>query len=384
MRKSLNYQEVDQAADIPQILNIFFPGKCNLQCRYCFVHKQKEDFNEIDEHAIKSAVDIFLNYPGKKKSLSFNGGEPLLEWELVKNIYTYAEKQARKKEVLLEGVVVTNGTLLKQEHVEFFKKYKISFRISIDGDKKTHDKMRPFKIKNGKSSFEVILRNLQKIKFGSLQLSASLVFGPKTVTQLLDNIKFLQQQNFKYVDFYPEIYTTWRKEELVILKQEAKKIEQYYLQLFSVKGRKTFRLSMVDKLLGSSGSGKQAICGKIQIDAMGNFFACDKVFSLPKAVRGEYLVGNSNVGVDEKKRLQFLNNSRKELLSETGLKCETCKFKQHCACAIGHYLYKKKTASAERDFWRSFCAVSKILLTMNSNIIKRLEYDEFFVVLNRF
>lgn len=384
MRKSLNYQEVDQAADIPQILNIFFPGKCNLQCRYCFVHKQKADFNEIDEQAIKSAVDIFLNYPGKRKSLSFNGGEPLLEWALVKNIYMYAEKQARKKEIVLEGMVVTNGTLLKQEHVEFFKKYKISLRISIDGDKKTHDKMRPFKIKNGKSSFEVILSNLQKIKFGSLQLSASLVFGPKTVTQLLDNIKFLQQQNFKYVDFYPEIYTTWRKEELVILKQEAKKIEQYYLQLFSVKGRKTFRLSMVDKLLGSSNTGKQAICGKIQIDAMGNFFACDKAFSLPKVLRGEYLVGNSSVGVDEKKRLQFLNNARKELLLETGLKCETCKFKQHCACAIGQYLYKKNIAPVNLEFWRSFCAVSKVLITLNLNIIKKLEYDELFVVLNRF
>ncbi len=374
------------SVDVPQVLNVFFPGKCNLQCRYCFVHKEAENFKDVDEQAIKREIEIFLDYPGKKKVLSFNGGEPLLEWQLIKRIYAYAQKQAQKRGLFLEGVVVTNGTLLKQVHVDFFSKNKISVRLSIDGDKKTHDEARPFKAKNGKSSFEAIMKNLDQLTPQTLEFSVSLVFGPATVSELLNNLKFLQQKGFKYIDFYPEIYATWSKEEIKKFEIVAAEIGKYYVSLFHNKDeqKKLFRISMLDMILNGTNVGKQEVCGKIQVDTLGNFFVCDKVFSLPKKRRAAYSIGNVETGVADKKRQALLSVLRKEFLVETKLGCEGCNLRKYCFCPVGQYLYRKNLKMESPLFWKSFCAVSSILIKMNLDIVKKLQYSDSFIDLNRF
>lgn len=370
--------------DVPAVLNIFLPGKCNLQCTYCFVHKEKKNFDDIDEKAIKKAIDIFLAYIGKHKTLSFNGGEPLLEWNLIRTLCEYAKVKAKKNGIALDIIIVTNGTLLRQKHIDFFKKNNVLIKISIDGDKKTHDKKRFFGTKKTKSSFDAIMKNIQNIDSESVKFSASLVFGPETVINLLKNIEFLQQKNFKYIDFYPEIYATWNKADLEKLENETRKIEKYYVETFRSKSENLFRTSMLDMLLSGPSNGSREICGKIQVDAMGNFFACDKIFSLPKKSREQYLVGNSKIGIVEEKRRHFLDDNREKILNRTKLKCGTCRFKKYCTCAIGQYVYKKSNNSEDFEFWQSFCEVSKILIAMNLRIIKKLEYDEIFVALNRF
>lgn len=384
MRKIIPSKKSNSVTDIPQVLNVFFPGKCNLQCTYCFVHKEKESFNDINEEAIRREIDIFFNYPGKKKVLSFNGGEPLLEWDLIKKTHAYAKQQAKKKELILSVTIVTNGTLLKQKNIDFFKRNNISLRISIDGKKDAHDKLRPFKGVSGKSSFEVIMKNIQAIKHEKFNLSASLVFGPQTAGNLLDNIKFLQQVGFKYIDFFPEMYAIWSVEELKKFQSEAKKISKYYINIFTEKKDRPFKNSMLDTILHGLDIGKQEYCGKIQGDSLGNFFVCDKVFSLPKKLRNEYLIGNVKNGINNNKREHFLEDLRKEFSKETSLSCASCELKKYCFCPIGQYIYNKNAEVVDPKFWKSFCTVSKILIKMNLDIIKKLKYNDLFVRINRF
>ncbi|NTV40871.1 MAG: radical SAM protein [Candidatus Moranbacteria bacterium] len=384
MKRTSFLGEKNTVKDVPSVLNIFFPGKCNLQCAYCFVHKDSKNFIDIDEKAIKKVIDIFLNYPSRKKVLSFNGGEPLLEWELLKRLCEYSKMGAMKRSVFLDIVIVTNGTLLSKKNVDFFKKNNISVRISIDGNKQTHDSVRPFKGKNRKSSFDSIMKNIKAIEPGSLRLSASLVFSPLNIDGLLDNIIFLQQKKFEYIDFYPEIYAIWGREDIKKLKEQAKKIEKYYVDIFKKKGFGLFRTSMLDMILNGSDVGKRALCGKIQADSLGNFFACDKVFSLAKEKRTEYSVGNAQAGIDEDRRESMLNFFRREFSRETKLGCQSCPFEKYCACPIGQYLYIQEKRLNNSLFWESFCKVSKILINMNLNIVKKLEYDDLFVKINRF
>ena len=383
MKKKIAFNS-ENNEDIPQVLNIFFPGKCNLQCKYCFVYKEEKYFNAIDRTAINKAVDIFLAYPGRKKTLSFNGGEPLLEWELIKKIHAYAKEQAKKRGIFLEVSIVTNGTLLKQSHVDFFIKHRVSARISIDGDRETHDKHRPFKEGNGRSSFDVVMKNIQELKGGQFQFSVAMVFGPATVGNLLCNIKFFQQKGFRQIDFYPEIYATWDERKITELRNEADKIAKYYISLFSTQDNVGFKISMLDAILNGLNVGKQEFCGKIQVDTQGNFFACDKIFSLPREKRGKCAIGDVGIGVNNEKRQEILNVLRKEFFCRTTLGCEHCKLKKYCFCPVGQYLYMKDDIAANPLFWQSFCAVSKILINMNLNIIKKLEYNESFVMLNRF
>ncbi|NTW27391.1 MAG: radical SAM protein [Candidatus Moranbacteria bacterium] len=383
MKKKTILDENIQANDVPRVLNVFFPGRCNLQCKYCFVHKEVEYFNDINEESIRREVDIFFDYPGKQKALSFNGGEPLLEWNLIKKICAYAKQQARKKKLTLNVSIVTNGTLLKKEHVDFFSKHNIAVRISIDGDRKTHDSARPFKAKNGKSSFDAIMKNIDEIGIASLNFSASLVFGPNTITDLLDNIKFLQAKGFKQIDFYPEIYATWSAPELKKLKIEMAKIKQYYINIFD-ENNNLFKTSLVDVTLNGSAVGKQAHCGKIQADGLGNFYACDKVFSLPKKHRGKYLIGDVKIGIDNEKREKLLATLREKHAEKNLLTCSSCKLRKYCFCPIGQHLYYENMGIENLAFWRSSCAISKILIEAGLDVVKRLRYNDLFVKLNRF
>src|SRR5665647_190124 len=86
-----------KAHDTPHALNLFFTGKCNLNCTYCFVNKAGQENRTLDEKSIKKSVDLLFEYPGKKKMLSFNGGEPLLEWSLLRRIHAYASEKAKQK-----------------------------------------------------------------------------------------------------------------------------------------------------------------------------------------------------------------------------------------------------------------------------------------------
>ncbi len=370
--------------DIPRVLNVFFPGKCNLACTYCFVRKEEEHLNDIDEQAVLREIDVFFEYPGRKKSLSFNGGEPLLEWDLVRKTHAYAKRQAKKKGLTLEVIIVTNGTLLTQEHVDFFRENDISVRISIDGSRETHDRSRPFRAKDGTSSFDVIMNNIRAIRPGSLRLSASLVFGPETVGSLLENIDFLRRNGFTGIDYFPELYATWDKEALSVLRKEAKKIERYYIGLFETKETALFRSSALDMIVNGSSAGNRETCGKIQADSLGNFYACDKVFSLPKTARGAYLIGNVKTGVDMGKRRGILDGARSGFLTESSLGCVSCPLRKYCFCPVGQHIFMKHGPASDPSFWKSFCAVSKTLITMNLNIVKKLEYDDRFVKLYRF
>jgi len=348
------------------------------------VHKEDSLSDRPDEKAVEREIDLFFGYPGKRKSLSFNGGEPLLEWDFVRKTCEYAGRQARKKGIALEGVIVTNGTLLRQEHVDFLVRNGISIRISIDGDKKTHDKSRPFSAKGGKSSFDAIMRNIATLRFGSSRPSASLVFGPGTVGTWVENVEFLRRKGFGRIDSYPEIYATWDRESLGRLKIEAKRMERYYVSLFEGDKRGPFKTSMIDLILNGPDVGRQEHCGKIQADSFGTFYACDKVFSLPKGLRERYAVGNVKTGVDMEKRQEILDASREGFQAESSLGCASCPLRKDCFCSVGQYIHMKHAPVADPAFWESFCAVSAILIAMNLNIVKKLEYDGSFVRLNRF
>lgn len=373
-------------ADNPYALNLFFTGKCNLNCRYCFVDKTNQENLTLDEKSLKKSVDLLLSYPGKKKTISFNGGEPTLEFPLVKKIYNYARKKAREKGIILDVAVMTNGTLLNQKMMDYFIKNQTILKISIDGNKLTHDKNRPFKVNSKASSFDKVMENLAKINTGKLQVAASLVFTPKNLDHFLENIKFLNKHSFYYIEFYPDLYAEWREPDLQKFKKVFRQFEAYYLKLFhGNKKQKVFKNSLLDTIVNDVETEKMENCGKIHVNAIGEFYACDKVFSLGSKERKRYVIGNVKSGLDKQKREGVLQDIREDFFAKSGLKCRKCRYYKYCFCPIGHYIYfttVKKGNNA--NFWQAFCFVSRVYAKTFLRIKGALRYNTAFARLYKY
>ena len=96
----------------------------------------------------KKAVTTFMNHRPKRAGIGFYGGEPLLEFDLLKRIVLLAEKLAGQWATSVGFSITTNGTLLTDEKIHFLAQHAFSVLVSLDGDKKSHNRYRVFRNDN--------------------------------------------------------------------------------------------------------------------------------------------------------------------------------------------------------------------------------------------
>lgn len=143
--------------------------RCNLRCDYCCYG---DEFGTYREHGTRSMSEITAlaavnahvhanQGDGNPCAVSFYGGEPLLEFPLLKKAVEYAENEASSlgKEILFN--ITTNGTLLDNEKTKFLVEHNFLVLISLDGPKEAHDRYRVF-AQGRHGSFDVVMRNVQR------------------------------------------------------------------------------------------------------------------------------------------------------------------------------------------------------------------------------
>ena len=93
----------------------------------------------------KRAVDFLISMSGPRQHLEidFFGGEPLMNWEVVKQTIEYAEKVGAEHNKIFKMTMTTNGVLLTQEKIDYLNEHKLSMVLSIDGREEVHNHMRP-------------------------------------------------------------------------------------------------------------------------------------------------------------------------------------------------------------------------------------------------
>ncbi|QNU67333.1 Cys-rich peptide radical SAM maturase CcpM [Ruminiclostridium herbifermentans] len=141
--------------------------QCNLRCKYCAysgeydnrIHSNKR----LSFETAKKGIDFLFehSYNSEQVGVGFYGGEPLLEFELIKKCIEYSEANSEGKELIFS--ITTNGTLLTKTVVEYLCSHNVSLVISLDGPKNVHDKNRRFAGKD-KGSFDIVMKNVEAIK----------------------------------------------------------------------------------------------------------------------------------------------------------------------------------------------------------------------------
>ena len=158
-------EDVKKRKTVVKALCLHIAHDCNLACKYCFAEEGEYHGRRalMDFETGKKALDFLIENSGSRRTLEvdFFGGEPLMNWQVVKDLVAYGREQEKLHDKHFRFTVTTNGVLLNDEIQDFVNKEMDNVVLSLDGRKEVNDRMRPFR--NGKGSYDLIVPKFQKL-----------------------------------------------------------------------------------------------------------------------------------------------------------------------------------------------------------------------------
>ncbi len=146
----------------PKVHTVVVTQRCNFKCVYCHasvVGVERTDKDMTVETA-RQVVDLIFSSPNPILMIEFQGGEPLLNWPVIKFIVYYAKEKNKHHKRALHFGLISNFSLLDDEKIDFLIANGVSFCTSLDGPKDLHDQNRIFL---GGNSHESVLAGLRKV-----------------------------------------------------------------------------------------------------------------------------------------------------------------------------------------------------------------------------
>lgn len=186
-------------------LTLILTRKCNENCSFCSIDKKNLS---IQEETAKKAVNWFLNSNGEEKTIKFFGGEPLLEFNLLKNIVYFCKDKIKTINKRVNFILSSNGTLINGRIIKFIKLHQIELVL---------DSLYLKKIKKG------IFKQLFDLPFLTLTINVS----PGSVTDLFNDFNKFYNQGFRRFNLLPYFYIAWPKMTQNSLEKELKKIKNF-------------------------------------------------------------------------------------------------------------------------------------------------------------
>lgn len=348
----------------PKIIGGFLnlTQKCNLKCKYCFVVQRPL---EMDYKTAKDAVDFYAKNALealKVPNINFFGGEPMLKYkEIVKPITEYIRKTYGDYDI----GITTNGTLLTEESLKFFKDNNVGVLMSCDGNRESHNLMRPYH--SGKGSYDDIDHKLFLKYFPNGAFRPTI--DPRSVAYLFENYLWAEQMGYRQMTGIVNVFEDWTDDELKVLENELNKIVDYIVekkknnefyvkysemdnmkeQANLIKDPNYYRSKKADIVgCGNCGIG---CTGYGSVGATGDLYSCQEMTENKECK--DFIIGNIYTGVDDKKRLEIASkfHHHKVKSSEDG-RCEKCMLNQVCdgGCAINNYFKYKNLNVADRAY----------------------------------
>ena len=338
-----NYVEEFKTRDtVIKALCLNIAHDCNRRCKYCFADEGEYHGRKamMTFEVGKAALDFLVKNSGNRHNLEvdFFGGEPLMNWEVVKQIVEYGrsiEKEAGKN---FRFTITTNGTLLTQEILDYCNKEMGNIVLSIDGRKEVNDKMRPNAAGHG--MYDVIVPKYLKVAESRHQLRY-FVRGTFTHNNLdfSEDVKHLADLGFKQISMEPvvakpEDWYAIKEEDLPKLKEEYDKLAKIYLQYRKEgKGFNFFHFNIdlsggpcVAKRLSGCGSG----CEYVGVTPWGDIYPCHQFVGNEDFIMGNVFEGIKRTDIQQ----QF-----KESNVYSRPECQKCFARYYCSggCSANAY-----------------------------------------------
>ncbi len=279
---------------------------CNLRCAYCFAGTGPfgSDRSMMDFSTGQAALDFLFAASGPRKHLEVDyfGGEPLLNFELVRQLSAYGKAKAASLGKELKQTLTTNGVLLDQSKIEFLEKEGIYLILSIDGRPEVHDRMRPFA--GSKGSYDIVCSAIRKYV---QQQSSDTYFVRGTYTRynldFVEDVRHLVEQGFTRLSLepvvaspeehyalreedLPQIFDQYDQlaEQLLVYDRQNREVQFFHFNIDLDKG------PCLPKRLTGCGAGHEYLA----VSPMGELYPCHQ-FMNEKALRvGDVCAGITN------------------------------------------------------------------------------------------
>jgi len=258
----------------------------------------------------EKAVDLLMERAAfPVVNITLIGGEPLLEFALIKQIVPYALEAARKRNLLVTWSVTTNGTLLNEEILRYFASYKINILLSMDGGATTHDRYR--RDKSGQGTWHRIAEKIPLIKLYQPWLGVRMTVSTEAISTMHDDFRQLVDLGVNQFIIAPaQGAKRWDKEQ----------IKQYGLQLVDIlrdyhylkrNGTPIFIEEFEKDEREVPSWGCRAGSTSLAVAPNGDISPCSKMLGLTSE-EGKYIVGNVNTGIDLDKLEPLFNPINKQ------------------------------------------------------------------------
>lgn len=315
---------------------------CNLACRYCFAQEGEYHGKRalMSFETGKAALDFLIANSGNRRNLEvdFFGGEPTLNFQVVKDLTAYGREQEKLHNKKFRFTLTTNGVLLNEEIMEFANREMSNVVLSIDGRKAVNDKMRPFP--NGTGSYELIVPKF--LEFANRRDQDNYYVRGTYTHHNLDfskDVLHLADLGFKQISVEPvvappETDYAVREEDLPFLYEEYDALAKEMVRRQKSGNGFRFFHFMIDleggpcvaKRLSGCGSGTEYLA----VTPWGDLYPCHQFVGNEQFLMGNVSKGITNTSIrDEFKGCSVYSKK----------KCRDCFAKFYCSggCAANSY-----------------------------------------------
>lgn len=370
-------------------LHIFVVSlRCDHSCQYCQVSRQSENKAAFDMtvEAAEQALKIVFRSPNPAIKIEFQGGEPLLNFDLIRHIVLRAEEINQTEQRTLQFVITTTLSLITDEILNFCKQHQIILSSSLDGPEDLHNRNRP---RPGKDSHARFVEGLQKARdvLGYDAVSALMTTSPASLTRARDIIDEYLKHGFdgiflrhlspygfaiktksyaaynvdRWLEFYQE-----GLEYIIELNKRGIRFTEQFAALLLTKMLTSNDPGFVD-LMNPSGAGIAAVVFNYD----GDVYASDESRMLREMGETTFKIGNlATNSYEEIFTNEALLNSLEDSFTLSAPMCSECAFEPWCgADPVFHHAMHGDVLGRkpESEFCKRIMGVAKLLLKTMKN-----------------
>jgi len=310
---------------------------CNFNCKYCYHGEITTSKNMTTEIADK-ALEFFFESAKKNglntlRSIGFMGGEPLLNFKLIKYIVEKCKEYEKTDHITVGNfTIITNGSLLTDEIIEYSDKNNIFIRISLDGNKDVHNFNRTSK--DGTDNYNKIIKSIKKIKPSKCAIGATITHKstPDCSQKVIEPIEKIGAMNYSL-----GLATSLDRDIVLSMDEAINNAKEQVSSAFEniIKGKKIKNLVILEILANLlSNTSKERCCGAgtyyVAICYDGKIVPCHRSFG-----EKESSIGSVFNGLDNEK-IQIYKNAT----TETRKECKKCSIRYLCTA---HCYYNSLT-----------------------------------------